>query len=709
MATEGIHTPPRPKPVAIAPAPLNMETNLLAGPAPVPMAHSCRTCAIRKVKCDKVAPTCSSCHKSKLDCLYQPVQPRQRKRKLSGDVNTAVKLVRYERILQQLGVLEPDPDRPPSPASTSTATGSNKDAVVPLRVIPWGHSQRTKVGKLLVVGRGASRYIDSDLWGDLDDNDQEYDHPISDDEREPDFVNTSRAFADPLTEAFMAYGCAEQDLIRHHPTHVDAMVMWQVHATNVEPLYKVLHIPSVASMVETISKSPKTASKADDCLLFAIYHFAVFSMSEQECMEKLGQPSVSLRQRYHSAARQALVRASFLKTTDMTVLQALVLFLLACRQYYDPHTFWILTGVAVRIAQRIGLHRDGERLGLAPFQVQMRRRLFYQLMPLDATASQMSGIGIMMPPDNWDTQPAFNVNDDQLWPAMTEPPQEQQKGGATDMMFCLSRFCIGKSMRQFKDDSEADKAIDEAEKEVEEKYIRYCDVIDPLHFLAAGVARSGITAMRLRVRLPRARAPSATDDERREAIRLAQKILDTDSASHEHPGLSKRFGWYISHFFLWGMWDSLVYILSTLSSMRPGLLSENEMQTAWDKIERVYRFYGELLDTKRALNVAFQRLTIKAWNATHGDVADAVDADVPGFIKTLHSLRSRGKEVATATEAAAVAVAGPTLQDQSPEGTFSLGSSFETTATEFEFNSDDWTLWEQLIESDRVNPENGGL
>lgn len=64
-------------------------------------------------------------------------------------------------------------------------------------------------------------------------------------------------------------------------------------------------------------------------------------------------------------------------TTDTSVIQALILFLLACRYQYDSNTYLILTGVAVRIAQGMRLHRDGEALGLAPFEVQMRRRLFY--------------------------------------------------------------------------------------------------------------------------------------------------------------------------------------------------------------------------------------------------------------------------------------------------------------------------------------------
>src|SRR6478609_3364382 len=92
---------------ALAPAPAN-RTREAPGAGPSAMAHSCRTCAMRKVRCDKSAPTCSTCRKARLDCAYLPLAPRQRKRRLSGDLNVMEKLARYERILREVGILQAD-------------------------------------------------------------------------------------------------------------------------------------------------------------------------------------------------------------------------------------------------------------------------------------------------------------------------------------------------------------------------------------------------------------------------------------------------------------------------------------------------------------------------------------------------------------------------------------------------------------------------
>jgi hypothetical protein len=107
---------------------------------------------------------------------------------------------------------------------------------------------------------------------------------ISDDEEE-DQVGTgvARGFSpDLLTGALMGF---QLSLLQYHPTHAEVIMLWKTHIENVEPIYKVLHIPSTFKMVEMASQQPAMVSKADECLLFAICHFAVFSMTGGMCRE----------------------------------------------------------------------------------------------------------------------------------------------------------------------------------------------------------------------------------------------------------------------------------------------------------------------------------------------------------------------------------------------------------------------------------------
>lgn len=646
------------------------------------------------MRCDKAAPSCSSCRKSELECFYQAPLPRRRKRKLSNGADD--KLLRYERILKEYGLLPPD--------QSTTAKGAelSQEPISLRHVDPIS----SKSGKL-ITDNGKSRYIDGTLWSSLGDDGVQQ---MSDDEEEHQSnhgVDVEQVL-DPLTGAFL--GC-HRGLLQYHPTQTQALALCKAHAENVEPICRILHIPTTTKRVEMAAAQLEQISRVDECQLFAIYHSAIYSMSEEECSAQMQQSRSALLQRYHFAARQALVNASFLKTMEFPILQALVLLLLTSRYFYDPHTYWILAGVAVRISQRLGLHREGEKLGLPPFDVQMRRRLFYQILRLDGVASSMSGSGISWTPGSWDTEQPLNINEDQIWPGMEATPREHK--GATDMIYVLARACVGKvfmragslgagaAFGDFKDHDEVESVIAAAENEVEDKFIRYCDVVNPLHFLTIGLARSAISAMRLRAGLTKARNHSATDADRSEMLRLSHKILDADSAAFANPSL-RRYLWHVRPFFAYGTWDSLIFILTTLR--KPDSLSMTDKSASWSRLEQVYKNHNELLRPKGALHIAIGRLMLRAWDAN----PNTPDRPNPSFILSLRSLRkvnsaSRAEQleeglpnsgVASHTSSSVNPLLSSNLESVFPDLTSSMHVD---TGGEFAFDPEDWVFWDNLI------------
>lgn len=351
----------------------------------------------------------------------------------------------------------------------------------------------------------------------------------------------------------------------------------------------------------------------------------------------------------------------------------------------------------------MGIHRDGEKLGLPPFEVQMRRRLFYQMVPLDGLASQVAGTGIAI--DSWDTEQPLNLNDDQLWPGMSEMPKPEK--GATEMIFCLARYCIGKYFAKpgsgisgpwpFKDYIEAEATMTEAENEVEEKYIRYCDIVNPLHFLTICQARTAVSAMRLRVRLPKIRNQTATDVERKEIFEICQKIIDADTTACANTSL-RPFHWHIRSFFAWGSWDSIIFILTSLR--KPNLLSTGETDAAWHRVEQVYNNRAELLESKRALHVAVGRLALKAWAAN----PSSNNMPEPAFITSLRAkqeVRRKSKAERQGSRTTFLA-AGSSLEPSPSSDAMALfeslpnGMGFEL-ANDFSVDTADWMFWDSLI------------
>lgn len=664
------------------------------------MPYTCQPCARRKVKCDRPLPICLSCNKAKRECFYQAPAPRRAKRKRSETVYE--RLARYEHTLRENGLLAKADAA--SPSRTITPEGLFR--AEPLHA---NHPEPTKDGKLL-SGAGKALYVDSGLWRDLGEKDmlemsgdEEDDHPPP--------VKATLSTEDLISTAML--GIPEK-LVEYHPSPQDAMKLWTEYVENVEPLCKVLHVPTTTRMVERLSQQPTTASKPQECLLFAIYHFAIFSMTEEDCVREFGQLQPALLTKYQRAIRQALVNASWLKTTAILVMQAYVLFLVAVRTRIDPHTFWILTGVAVRIAQRMGLHRDGEALRLPPFDVEMRRRLFWQLLPLDGYAGQVSGTGISIPPNSWDTKQPSNINDDQIYPGMTPPPEEQK--GATEMIYCLARTELSKlytqsgvilkeigATIQLKDPVELEKLIDEVESTIEVKYLRYCDIVDPLHFLTLGMVRCAANVVRLHSRMAQSMKQSIGDQERRQLCALAQKILDTDTAAYSHPHM-KKFHWSFRTFFLG---DALICILASLAKV--GFFSRIELDFTWAKMAEAYSNHPEIVEGKRAIHIVVGKVTLKAWmaNPPTGSVPE------PDFITALRSSQPQaqigkrpntkkvGDVVGGDAYAGAPQTRSPFISSPSADADALFGK-LDTMDLDLgdDFNLDvaDWTFWDQLLQ-----------
>ncbi len=91
----------------------------------------------------------------------------------------------------------------------------------------------------------------------------------------------------------------------------------------------------------------------------------------------------------------------------------------------------------------MGLHRDGELLGLPPFETEMRRRIWWQIILIDTVYALMSGLGQSLLPRSWDTRQPNNIHDADLYPTMTTL---QPRNGPTDMIYCLVCYEMAKMM-----------------------------------------------------------------------------------------------------------------------------------------------------------------------------------------------------------------------------------------------------------------------
>ena len=86
-----------------------------------------------------------------------------------------------------------------------------------------------------------------------------------------------------------------------------------------------------------------------------------------------------------------------------------------------------MIGVAIRIAQRMGIHSESALAKCTALEAEMRRRLWWSLILFDYRISQMSNSNSTTLDPTWDCKIPLNVNDSDLRPEMKGPPAFQGK------------------------------------------------------------------------------------------------------------------------------------------------------------------------------------------------------------------------------------------------------------------------------------------
>lgn len=153
-----------------------------------------------------------------------------------------------------------------------------------------------------------------------------------------------------------------------------------------------------------------------------------------QTMINFGYPKSELMARYRLGLEHTFSKADFLVNPDLTLIQAFAIFICLARRHDSPRFVYMLTALLVRMAQFLGLHRDGSRLGnLTPFDVQMRRRVWWAVAALDTRSAEDQGTELAIPVGSFDTKPPLNINDADLEPQTPHWPVERQ--GITEMAF----------------------------------------------------------------------------------------------------------------------------------------------------------------------------------------------------------------------------------------------------------------------------------
>lgn len=120
---------------------------------------------------------------------------------------------------------------------------------------------------------------------------------------------------------------SDEGLAELYPSPEHSFILWQAYQENVHLLCHMIHPPSFRKVVEEAAVDVRAVSRSNLALLFSIHVFAVASMSNAECEKRLQQPRAKLLSRLQTGTRQALIKAAFVRSSDLTTLTAFLNFL----------------------------------------------------------------------------------------------------------------------------------------------------------------------------------------------------------------------------------------------------------------------------------------------------------------------------------------------------------------------------------------------
>ena len=143
-------------------------------------------------------------------------------------------------------------------------------------------------------------------------------------------------------------------------------------------------------------------------------------------MTNFGSSKTDLNLKYRLGLEHALAKADFLNVPNLTLVQAFALFLFLGRRHDSPRFMWMMTGLVIRMAQSLGLQRDGAQFEhLTPFEIEYRRRVWWAICMLDVRASEDQGTELTIANGSFDTKIPLNISDADFGPETKELPLER--------------------------------------------------------------------------------------------------------------------------------------------------------------------------------------------------------------------------------------------------------------------------------------------
>ncbi|EXJ70451.1 uncharacterized protein A1O5_06520 [Cladophialophora psammophila CBS 110553] len=407
------------------------------------------------------------------------------------------------------------------------------------------------------------------------------------------------------------------------------------------PALHIIHKPAFQRHYSKFWADPHGSPISWLALIYSIMAVATFSAlgAGEEIMDTRGTPVEKIRA-YRGYCAQCLMLTNYAQPGPYTLEAFLVYIegeLLLSKG--DQINCYLIVSVAIRLAIRMGLHRDPDNVkgNLTPYRGEMRRRIWHLLLQMDLMVSFHLGLPSMVQAIKSDTRVPLNLRDQDFDEDTIELPPSRLETEMTGMSYTLAKGRIarisGKVVEQanlltsphYGQVMELDRELQQAFTAVP-SFLRFV----PIEFSVTDSPQLIIQRLSLAVLFHKSRCVLhrkylTTEKEnaefsfsRKAAVDASMKLLMIQSEAHDavQPGgpLSKDL-WFISSISMHDLLlaGTIVYlsliqqsdgITLKVGDLREATTQQAEMIIA---LERSYRIWTETksmsVDTKKAYDV----------------------------------------------------------------------------------------------------------
>ncbi|KAE9365933.1 hypothetical protein N431DRAFT_487811 [Stipitochalara longipes BDJ] len=418
----------------------------------------CRQCRARRVRCDRRRPTCTRCMQNDAQCVYS-----ENVRNGGGNISEAsvrsAHSIRTPPNTDQAKVPEldvPSQERGQLFGDSATCHAS------------------LQLGHLSLSGGGRSKYVGAGFWALIDGEEEQLDDFLhsqsqSQSRRQSQSYNynTFRALSStdsskcaesfqytrstkspedamlpvhisiseqglerPQDEArfsrLEANGRSIAHILSQIPAKITCNMLCQSFVINVYPMIPIIHLPSFKQACHRFwqwmedgtgrrTQHPEILAENPSflALLSAVLFCGVTTCSKNDFFQHFGpqsQPEAS--RTLLSLTKEAITFVGFPQSPALDCLSAFLLSQTILLREEEAFNSCAFVSIALRIAQGMGLHRDGSHFKLDPVQAETRRRVWWYILHTDVMVSIASGLPpLLMDHRTFDTQPISEVQE----------------------------------------------------------------------------------------------------------------------------------------------------------------------------------------------------------------------------------------------------------------------------------------------------------